>query len=147
MLHLGLCCVLLGSSCYEKNRPTWLERFWKKLLTHKYTWTLFGFLVMTSWTNTVCHFVEANSGLLKLADILVHKVSRKLCSFEAKSVNDNFKTCFPTRFMSTNTSQSNEPDIKAMCFLKVLRNSIIVENWDMMNFYKDKFWFCVLSLT
>ena len=43
--------------------------------------------------------------------------------------------------MSTNTSQSKEPNIKAMCFLKVLINNIIVENWDVMNFYKDKFWF------
>lgn len=100
------------------------------------------FLLYPSWANsTVCHFVEDYSGLLKLADILVHKVNGKLCSFEANSVNDNFKTCFPIRFMSTNTSQSKEPNIKAMCFLKVLINNIIVENWDVMNFYQDKFWF------
>lgn len=100
------------------------------------------FLLYLSWANsTVCHFVEDYSGLLKLADILVHKVNGKLCSFEANSVNDNFKTCFPIRFMSTNTSQSKEPNIKAMCFLKVLINNIIVENWDVMNFYQDKFWF------
>ena len=43
--------------------------------------------------------------------------------------------------MSTNTSQSKEPNIKAMCFLKVLINNIIVENWVVMNFYQDKFWF------
>ena len=149
MLHLGLVFCALGSSCYEKNRPIWLERFfnfWKKKFpSPKYTWKLFGFLVIPSWTNTVCHFVEANSELLKLADIFVHKVIGKLCSFEANSVNDTFKTCFPTRFMSTNTSQSKEPNIKAMCFLKVLRNITIVENWDLMNFYKYKFWFCVLA--
>ena len=57
-------------------------------------------------------------------------LAMKWMTLEMFDMNDNFKTGFPTRFISTNTSQSKKPNIKAMCFLKVLIILLLkIEMW------------------